>query len=70
MPPASAYINKIRADTEGRNTKIEYPGNVAQNKNPYGALMCSNFKNQQTGLYNPPWWVPINYSNSRCKGRC
>ena len=58
MPQASAYINKIRADAEGRNTKKEYPGALL-NQNYLGALMCTNFK--QNGLFNPPWWISTKY---------
>ena len=59
MPQASAYINKVRADAEGRNTKKEYPGAIL-NQNYLSPLMCTNFK--QNGVFSPPWWVPTNYT--------
>ena len=54
MPQASAFINKVRADTEGRNTKKEYQGAVL-NQNYLDALMCSN------GVFKPSWWVKTTY---------
>lgn len=60
MPQASSFTNKVRADTEGRNTKVEYPGSIMFTK-PLGALMCTDFMNPTTGLYQPPWWVPTKY---------
>lgn len=61
MPAASSFINKVRADAEGRNTKKEYRGAVL-NQNYLGSLMCTNYKNPSTGLYQPPWWIPTVYS--------
>lgn len=61
MPQASAYINKVRADAEGRNMKKEYPGAILY-PNSLGSLMCTNFVNPTTGLYQPPWWVPTKYT--------
>jgi hypothetical protein len=61
MPQASAYINKVRADTEGRNMKKEYPGAVLYPNN-LGSLMCTNFTNPTTKLYQPPWWVTTKFT--------
>lgn len=60
MPQASAFTNKVRADAEGRNMKKEYPGAILTQNN-MGALMCTDFRNPNTGLYQPPWWVPTKY---------
>jgi hypothetical protein len=65
MPQASAFINKVRADAQGRNTKKEYPGAVLT-QNYLGALMCTNYT--QSGLYRPTWWVETHYDPA-C-GRC
>ena len=68
MPQASAYINKVRADAEGRNTKKEYQGAVL-NQNNLGALMCTNYMTP-SGLYQPPWWIPTKYTQNCCyKGK-
>ncbi len=67
MPQASAYINKVRADAEGRNTKKEYPGAILY-PNSLGSLMCTNFVNPTTGLYQPPWWVSTKYTQF-CSGK-
>ena len=56
MPSASSFTNKVRADTEGRNTKKEYPGTILK-QNYLSPLMCS------TNI-NP--WYPIQYQ-VRCK---
>ena len=53
MPQASAYTNLVRAYTEGRNHKIQYPGSIAQ-FNQLGALNCST----------PTWWVSIQYKQA------
>lgn len=60
MPAASSYINKVRADTEGRNMKKEYPGAILE-QNRLGALMCTEYRGQ-SGLYQPPWWVMTKYT--------
>jgi hypothetical protein len=60
MPSASAFTNKLRADTEGRNTKKEYPGAVLE-QNRLGALMCTDYRVSGSGLYQPPWWVMTKY---------
>ena len=40
MPSASSFTNKVRATSEGRNTKVEYKGGVAQS-NPLAPISCS-----------------------------
>jgi len=39
MPQASSFTNKIRAYTEARNNKVEYPSGIA-NFNQLDALTC------------------------------
>ena len=63
MPQASAYINKIRADAEGRNTKKEYQG-ARLNQNYLAPLMCTSYT--QNGLFRPNWWVSTKYTEP-CK---
>lgn len=58
MPSASSYTNKVRADGEGRNTKVEYKG-ATLNQNYFGPLMCTNYT--QNGQFQPPWWVKTEY---------
>lgn len=50
MPSASSFINKVRTGSEGRNTKVEYRGGIAQT-NALGALGCSDVN----------WWVDTKY---------
>jgi hypothetical protein len=59
MPQASAFINKVRADAEGRNTKKEYQGAIL-NQNYLSPLMCTNYT--QNGVFRPNWWVPTLYT--------
>lgn len=49
MPQASSFTNKVRAYTEGRNNKVQYPGGIAQ-RDQLGALSCSPIK-----------WVSLKY---------
>ena len=42
MSSASCYTNKIRVTYEAKNTKVQYPGNVAKTPQPLNAtLNCS-----------------------------
>lgn len=51
MPQASSFTNKVRAYTEARNNKIQYPGGVAK----FNQLEC---------LTCPPSlkWVSLKYA--------
>lgn len=40
MPSASSYTNKIRALTDSRNSKVQYPGNVVNTYRPALSLTC------------------------------
>lgn len=39
MPQASSFTNKVRAYTESRNNKVQYPGGIAK-FNQLDALTC------------------------------
>ena len=49
MPQASAFTNTVRAYAEGRNTKIQLPGNIL-NIDTLPALSCSKVS-----------WLPVTY---------
>ena len=64
MPSASSFTNKVRANTEGRNTKVEYKGGIL-NQNNLSPLMCTNYT--RNGVFQPPWWVTTQYKEiCRC----
>jgi len=59
MPQASSFTNNIRAYSEGRNNKVQYPGGIDQ-LNELGALSCS-----------PVSWNTVRYSkNKTCIPEC
>jgi len=39
---AGAYINRIKVQSQARNTKVQYPGGKATNYNPLYATCASN----------------------------
>jgi hypothetical protein len=51
MPSASSFTNKVRANTEARNTKVEYPGNVL-NQNNLNPLLCTNYITDVSIIHN------------------
>ena len=51
MPQASAYINSVRAYSEGRNINVESPGNLL-NTNYLRPLSCSTISWKPT-IYKP-----------------
>jgi sugar lactone lactonase YvrE len=42
MPSASSYTNKLRALTDSRNSKVQYPGNVVNTYRPALSLTCDS----------------------------
>lgn len=40
MSSASSYTQKLRALTDARNTKVQYPGNIVDTYRPFLALTC------------------------------
>ena len=40
MPSASSYTNKLRALTDARNVKVQYPGNIVNTYRPGLSLTC------------------------------
>jgi hypothetical protein len=54
MRTAAAYTNKVKVQTVAKNTKVDYPGNVAKNVQPL-APACA---------VNPAFGV-LTYSNVR-----
>ena len=43
MPSAASYTNKLRFNTEARNTKIQYPRGVSTTLRPNLPAMCTDF---------------------------
>ena len=43
MPSAASYTNKLRFNTEARNTKIQYPSGVSTTFRPNLPAMCTDF---------------------------
>jgi len=52
MPSAASYTNKLRFNTEARNTKIQYPGGVSTTFRPNLPAMCTNFNTTITTTNN------------------
>ena len=64
MPSASSFINKIRAGSEGRNTKVEYNGGVTQ-MNSLSPIGCSQINRWVDTEYQEKSIITCNDSNPK-----
>jgi hypothetical protein len=61
---AGAYINRIKVQSQARNTKVQYPGGKATNYNPLYATCASN---PNFSILN---YIPISAFCDRPVGSC